>query len=142
MLRGAHAGMAMVDDVADAVNDQTVVGVAFGFGGGGDISALTAILAGAEGVADIAHKALQAAVEERTAIVQDRTFACMQKTIEELQVVNGKLDTATTELYNKLDRNYRETQDLRQAMDAQLAVLEVLLNTPLGQRPEFSGQQN
>ncbi|HXV74759.1 MAG TPA: hypothetical protein VD788_00445 [Candidatus Polarisedimenticolaceae bacterium] len=151
-LRGAHAGLAMVADIGAALNNQTVVVVAvaagFGGGGGGNGSALSAILAGAEGLADIAHKAVQAEVETRTSLVQDRTFACLQETIASLQVVNGKLDQTATELADKLDRNRQEILASQAALEArieqaraELAVrldqITVLLSTPLGQRPGY-----
>jgi hypothetical protein len=146
VLRHTAGILVSVARVTAAWSRQTIVAVVLGNGGGGNSSGLGSIPATVAGVAQEASLIVDDIVSARRRKLQDQTFACLQKAIDDIKAVGGKVDAATTLIETKLDRNQQETIDTRDALSGQMeqvraelaAKLEeaiLLLNTPHGLRP-------
>jgi hypothetical protein len=120
---------------------QTVVGVAFGFGGGGNACSLGLIVATAAGIVEQAYIAVDAIVSEKQGELQDNTFLCLQEAVSNIKAVDGKVDASAAKTQEEIKSAKEELSGqmevFKQEMKDKLEQAIVLLNTPQGQRPGF-----
>lgn len=144
VLRVASALAGAIYNQVASSTRQTIVGVAFGFGGGGNASALGLFVATVAGIADQAHIAVDAIVSEKRDELQDNTFACLQEAVTDIAAVDGKVDASAMQTQAEIRAAKEELAGQMAEFELKMQVMLdnaiTLLNTPQGQRPDFSGQ--
>jgi hypothetical protein len=143
LLRVASALARAIYNAVESSTRQTVVGVAFGFGGGGNTSAVGFFVATVAGIAEQGYIAVDAIVSEKQSELQGNTFSCLQEAVSGIAAVDGKVDASATMTQEKIIEAKEELSEqmaeFKQEMRTMLDNAISLLNTPQGQRADFSG---